>query len=128
MLWRSETRSSGSGVGRQRHLIGDGLDPAPSRELGEGIVDRAGAIQLDRAQPPRAIGQRVEAHARGDAGEPGAQRSALLEATEPAPGAHHGLLDGVVGVRGRAHHAVAVARERGAVLLEVVGGDHRSTM
>ena len=46
----------------------------------------------------------------------------------PAPGAHHGLLDSVVGVRGRAHRAVAVARERGAVLLEVVGGDHRSTM
>src|SRR5262249_38653604 len=116
------------GVGWHRDLVGDGFDPAPSRQLGERIVERAGALQLRRAQPPRAVGERVEAHARGDAGEPGAQRGALLEATESAPRPYHGLLHGVVSIRDRAHHAVAVARECGAVLLEVGRGDHHWTM
>src|SRR5205085_12376158 len=46
-----------------------------------------------------------------------------LEAVEVAPGAHHRLLDGVVGLEGRAEHPVAVASQLPAVLLEVLEGD-----
>src|SRR3990172_4832931 len=42
-----------------------------------------------------------------------------------APGAHERLLDGVVSLGGGAEHAVAMARQRGAMAFEELGGDHR---
>ena len=65
-----------------------------------------------------AAAQRVEADVGGDAVEPGPQRGAALETVERLPGPYERLLHGVVGVEGRAEHAVAVAGQLTAVGLE----------
>ena len=62
--------------------------------------------EVDREHPP-ALGL-LEARVGRDRVQPRAQRAALLEAGEPAPGAQQRLLDGVLGVVHRAEHAVAV--------------------
>src|SRR4029077_16677730 len=50
--------------------------------------------------------------------EPRTQRRPPFEAVVGTPGTDQRLLDGVLGLERRAEHAVAVARELGAMLLE----------
>ena len=107
------------------------LDP---RHLGQRVqvrLDRlAGRAEIHRPRAPLAGAEHVEADVRRDAVEPRAQRRASLEAVVPAPGADVRLLDGVLGLEGRAEHAVAVARQLAAMLLEaerqLVRGSARS--
>jgi len=77
-----------------------------------------------------AAGERIEANVRRDPVQPRLERRATLEAIERAPGPDHGLLHRVLGVEGRAEHAVAVAGELAAVLFQLVranlgGGSRR---
>jgi hypothetical protein len=76
----------------------------------------------DGPRPARAL-ELVEAGVGGDAEEPGLDGGAALEARAPAPGAQERLLDGVLGVGGRAEHAVAVQQQGAAERLhDVVEG------
>jgi hypothetical protein len=61
--------------------------------------------------PAPALAERVEAAVRRDPVQPRAQRGALLEAAEPAPGGEQRLLDEILGVLHRAEHPVAVQLE-----------------
>ena len=63
-----------------------------------------------RKDSARSAGDQSEAGVRGDPVEPGPQRAAALEASQPAPRAEQCLLNGILGVLNRAEHAVAVAR------------------
>src|SRR5690606_27082912 len=59
-------------------------------------------------------------HVVGDPVQPRAQCGSTLEAVVALPGLDEGVLDGVVGLRGRPEHAVAVAGELAAMALEAV--------
>ena len=112
------------GGGREGDRVGDGLHPRLARPLSqhERVVDdarRLGAVERPQAPAPLRR-ERVEADVRGDAVEPCLQRRLGVEAAQSLPGAQHRLLHRVLGVHHRAEHAIAVAGEGGAMLLEVV--------
>jgi hypothetical protein len=90
-----------------------------ARPLLEHVVHRAHRAILNRARAPRALGDRIEAHVRGDPIEPRAQRRTPLEALEALPGAHQRLLHGVISIDGGTQHAIAVPRERHPVGLQL---------
>jgi hypothetical protein len=92
----------------------DRLDERHARPV-VGIGRRA-VVDREHALGP-ALDQ-VEAGVRGDRVEPGAKRASALEASQPAPGTQHRLLERVLGVVDRAEHPVAVG-----VQLAVVGLD-----
>ena len=91
-------------------------------QRGRGGLGRA---EVDRERPALASLEHVEADVGGDAIQPRTQRRATLEPVVAAPGPDHGVLHGVLGLGGRTEHAVAVAGQLPAVLLqtdlEVVG-------
>jgi hypothetical protein len=77
----------------------------------------AGGLGRDERQPraaqcarraPSAVAQHVQAAVGGDPVEPGAQRRALLERVQRAPGREQRVLHGVLGILERAEHPVAV--------------------
>ena len=97
-------------------------DPGHLRELGEVLEQRLlRRAEVHRPRAPLAAGERVEADVRRDPVQPRLERRAALEPVERPPGAHHRLLHRVLGVEGRAEHAVAVAGQLAAVLLELGG-------
>ena len=77
--------------------------------------------EIHRPRAALAARERVEADVRRDPVQPRLERRAALEPLERPPGAQHRLLHGVLGVEGRAEHAVAVAGELAPVLLEGLG-------
>ncbi len=88
--------------------VGVGLEPdrlAPARGLRR--VGRAVSAQHVLG-PPGAVAQRVQAAVAGYPVQPRAQRGALLEVGQPAPGGQQRLLHHVLGVLDRAEDAVAV--------------------
>ena len=99
------------GVLRQGARIRDRLEPVRARAIVERVVHRADRAFFHRTRAARAVVQRVQAHVGRDPVQPRAQRRALVEAFEAAPGADHGLLHRVVRVGGRTQHAVAVTRQ-----------------
>jgi ABC transporter transmembrane region len=105
-------RRAGGQVGQR--AVGVGLEPARLDVAGgwrclQGVLHRG---------PATALAQGVQAAVRRDPVEPGAQRRALLEAAEPAPGGEQRLLDQVLGVVQRAEQAVAVQLELVPVRLD----------
>ena len=111
------TTSAGSTSGH--HRVRDRLHPGA---LGR-VQDRgrlAARPEVHRACAALAAAQHVEADIRRDAVQPRAQRRAPLEAVVAAPGADHRLLHGVLGLEGRAEHAVGVGDELRAMLREPV--------
>ncbi len=68
--------------------------------------------------PRLAALDRVQAGVRRDRVEPGAERAATFEAADPAPGAKHRLLKGVLGIVEGAEHPVAVSDQLAAVALD----------
>ena len=86
----------------------------------------AGRTEIHRPRPALTTVEHVEADVGRNPVEPGTKRCAPLEAVVAAPGADVGLLHGVLGLERGAEHAVAVARQLAAVLLEagreLVGG------
>jgi hypothetical protein len=111
---------TGAGVGVDHPRVGDRLDPALGRELGQvrGVEGHRRA-QLVGPHPPRVGAQQVEADVGGDPMEPRAQRRAPLEPLGRAPRAQQGLLDRVLGVARRTQHAIAVPGQRRAVGVEL---------
>ena len=112
--------------------VGDRGDPDVVRvPVAEQRLDRRrGRPEVDRQRPPLPPAQHVQADVGGDPVQPGAHARPALEPVGRAPGAQHRLLHGVVGFETRAQHAVAVAGELPAVLLQVVranlgGGSRR---
>ena len=100
-------------VGHREHPGALGHRGAQERVGGRGRREVHGPGAPLRAR------EHVVADVRGDAVQPRAQRRALLERVGGAPGADHGLLDRVLGLRAGAEHPVAVAGELPAVGLEV---------
>ena len=104
------------------------LDP---HHLGKGISRRSGGRdrhrQIHRQCPAFPAAKGIEAHVGRDPVEPRPDGRPALEAVERLPGLDQRLLHGVVGVESRPEHAVAVAPELAAVLLELLdrqlGGD-----
>lgn len=107
--------------------IGVGTQP---RHFGERDVADDGAItgrtQVDGQGPPTARFDGVQARARRDGVQPGAQCAAAFEFRESAPRPQQSVLQGVVGIVAGAEHAIAVGvqlpaqrsdqpRERGVV-------------
>ncbi len=70
---------------------------------------------VDGQHALRPLRDLVEAGVGGDRVEPGAQRAALGELRQAAPGPQHRLLQGVLGIVDRAEQAVAVGVELAAV-------------
>jgi hypothetical protein len=99
--------------------VGDRLEP---RGLGarrrERSLGGARGPEVHRPRTPVATVEHVHAHVRGDPVQPRPQRRAALEAVVRTPGADHRLLHGVLGLEGGPEHAVAVAGQLAAVLLE----------
>jgi hypothetical protein len=98
-------------VGEQRLVLGIGL---------AGVGDRFGQVGIGRRLGPGAPRlEHVQADAGDDGGEPAAEvlDGARVRAAEAQPG----LLDGVVGVVGRAEDAVRDRPQAGPVLLEALG-------
>ena len=86
--------------------------------------------EVHRAGPALRRPVHVDAHVAGDPVQPRAHRRAALEAVDGLPGAHVGLLHGVLGLGAGAEHPVAEAGELPAVGLELalevdVDGGHR---
>src|SRR5204863_2108642 len=79
--------------------------------------------EVHRPGPALAAAKHVETHVGGDAVEPGPHRGTALEAVDAPPGPHHRLLYGVLCLEARPEHAVAVAGELAAVLLEILRPD-----
>ncbi len=97
-------------------------DPGHLRQLREVLEERLlCGPEIHRPRPALAARERVEANVCRDPVQPRLERRAALEPLERPPGAQHRLLHGVLGVEGRAEHAVAVAGELAPVLLEGVG-------
>ena len=97
-------------------------DPGHLRQLGEVLEQRLlRRPEIHRPRPALAPGERVVADVRRDPVQPRLERRAALEPVERAPRAHHRLLHRVLGVERRAEHAVAVAGQLAAVLLEGLG-------
>ncbi len=117
------------GLYRQHPGVGDRRHP---RALGQhglegGRHGRAGRTQLHRPSPALATAQEVKAHVRGDAVQPGSDARTSLEALGGTPCPHHGLLNGILGVKTGAEHPVAVRRQLPAVVLEIDGGEALGT-
>ena len=110
-------------VGLDGGVGGDRLDPG---DLGKRVevrgLGRAGAAEVHRACAAGAAVEHVEAHVRGDPVEPRAQRGAALEAVKAPPGADHRLLHGVLGLKRRGEHPVAVPGQLGSMLFELLLG------
>jgi hypothetical protein len=120
-------------LARRRHLgriavlghdagVGDGRDP---RLLGPGGpgegTGAARRAEVHGQGPALAASEHVEADVGGDAVDPRAHGRPALEALDPPPGPHHGLLHRVVSLEARPQHAVAVAGQLPAVVLQVLG-------
>ena len=109
----------GVAIDRQHARVGDGQHPLRLGEHRRGRrVGGRRAAEVHRAGAPVAAVEHVEAHVGGDAVEPRPQLRPALEAVVGAPGAHHGLLHGVLGLERRAEHPVAVCGELPAVPLQ----------
>ena len=108
----------GRGVAVLDPRVGIRLDPQRRLPL-LGLV-------VDRQDPLRASGDRVEADVGGDPVQPRAQRAASAEPGQASPRAQERVLERVVGVVQRAEHAVAVRVQVSALLLDEVieGGVH----
>jgi hypothetical protein len=101
---------------------------SPTESARTGLVFRPGFDRDDRLRQPRADvvlaaraarAQHVEADARDDRRQPAAEvRDAVgMRALQPEPG----LLDGVLGLTGRAEHPVRDCEQVAAVALELFG-------
>ena len=109
------------GLGADRHVdrgfeqrIGTRLQPDDFAEPGWFRRFDPGHVPLlGRAPAGRAA--RVEAPVGGDPVEPGAERGASLESSEPTPRGQQRVLDGVLGVLEGSEHPVAVHLELAAV-------------
>ncbi len=106
-------------VRRDHARVGNGLEPVGPWALHERVVERAHGTLFHRTRSARAVGEGVETHVGRDPVEPGPERRAPIESLEASPGTNQGLLDGVIGVHGRAQHPVAVSGQGGAVGLEL---------
>ena len=129
--WRAVTKARrmrllglghGGGVAvlRQHPTIGDRRDPGvlvPGGSVPDVGLSRRSEVHGQG--PALAATEHVEAHVGGDPVDPRPDRGAALEAVHALPGPDHRLLDGVLGLEGRAQHPVAVAGELPAVLLQV---------
>ena len=111
----------GVAVGGEHPVIVDRADP---HVLGQGSarqrIARRRRADLHRQRPPAAGLEHVDADIGGDSEQPRPQRRPPLEAVECPPGPHERLLHGVLGLERRAEHAVAVAGQGHAMLLELV--------
>ena len=97
-------------------LVGVGLEPDRFGDRFGGAVVGVGRRRVvNRQHPLRPPLDRLQAGVGGDLVEPGTKRAAPLEPCQPAPGAQQRLLQGVLRVRDRAEHAVAVRVKLGAV-------------
>lgn len=70
---------------------------------------------------PLVAGDCIQAGVRGDAVQPRAQRCAFFQAVAIPPGAEHGLLHRVFGVRQGTEHAVAMEQQLASMTLCGVG-------
>ena len=99
------------GQERELHAL---VQRVAGRRVGRRRRRGLGGLFGDRQHGPRPARPRlelVEAGVGGDAEEPGLDGRAALEARATAPGAQERLLDGVLGVCGRAEQAVAVQEQ-----------------
>jgi hypothetical protein len=115
----------GIGIVGEDASVRNGLDP---RRLGDRSGQRDVGVHLladlHRACAPDAPLEHVETDVRRDPVEPRAKRGAALEAVVAPPRAQERVLNRVLGLERRAEHAVAVAGQLGAVLLELeLGGN-----
>ena len=88
----------------------DRARPRPTRRSGSPgeSCGRGGRAEVDRQRALRPPRELVQARVRRDLVEPRAQRAALREARQGAPGPQQRLLERVLGVVDRAEHPVAV--------------------
>jgi len=104
---------------RKHQTVGDRLEPGRFVECRpECGVGRPCGPQVHRPGAPLTRTDHAQTDVGGDAVEPGADRGATLELVVAAPGADQRLLHRVLGLEGRAEHAVAVAGELNPVQLE----------
>jgi hypothetical protein len=85
-----------------------------------GVDDRVGNVHVERLLAPRfARAEHVQRYACDDRGQPAAEvlDLARVGAAEPQPG----VLDGVVGLAGRAEHPIGDRAEMRSVILELPG-------
>jgi hypothetical protein len=111
--------------GIMEFAVGDRLDPGEGVAGEQLVCGAARAGELGGVDPGGALGEQVEAGARDDPKEPGAQGGVAAEALAGPPCAHEGVLDGVLRVGGGGGHAVGVGAEGGAVAIEVARGEDR---
>ena len=109
-------------LGGEHPLVGDGRHPGVlGQHLPEEVLlGRRRRTQLHGPGSPLTTPQHVETHVGGDAVQPRPHARASLEGVGGAPRPYERLLHGVVGLEGRAEHAVAVPGQLSAVLLELV--------
>ena len=112
----------GRGIGGHDLAVGIGADPdrleqrrprAVVRIGGRPVVDRQHALG-----PPL---DRLQAGVGGDRVEPRPQRAPPLEPGQPPPRSQQRLLQGVLGIRRRRQHAIAVRVQLGAVRADQPG-------
>src|SRR5579862_1948197 len=120
MLQRRHEREA-DGLSRLNRICGIGRRHDPRRlgafvqVLEQGCLGRS---EVHRPDAALLAAEGVEANVRRDPVEPRLERGPALEAVERAPCAQHRLLDRILGLERRAEHAVAVAGQLAAVLLE----------
>ena len=117
----------------QHERVGRWLDPGHFGERREIRLDRlSGRAEIHRSRSSLTACDHVQADVRRNPVEPRAQRRAALEPAQAPPGAEQRLLDGVLGLEGRAEHAIAVAGELAAVdlerALELAAGEDRACL
>ena len=117
----------------QHERVGHRLDPGHFGERREIRLHRlSGRAEIHRSRSSLTACDHVQADVRRDPVEPRAQRRAALEPAQALPGAEQRLLDGVLGLEGRAEHAIAVAGELAAVdlerALELAAGEDRACL
>jgi hypothetical protein len=122
---REPNRLAGNGdvggvsAGRHDTVVRHGLDPRLARQwIAERGVRAACRPEVHRSRPPLRAVVHVEADVRRDAIEPRAKCRPALEAIHSAPRTNERLLHGVFRLERRSEHAVAVAGELDAELLE----------
>jgi hypothetical protein len=77
------------------------------QHLARGVVTGPGWAELQRHGPCWSAGDPAQARVGCDAKQPVSQRAPPLEVGQPPPGPHQDVLQNVVGVIERTHHAVA---------------------
>ena len=114
-------------LGRVRALGGDPVvgNRGQPRGFGqqwseEGFIRRGRRAHLHGPRPALDVAVHVDAHVGGNAVEPGPDAGSALEPADAAPRPQEGVLHGVLGLEARTEHAVAVAGQLPAVLLQLI--------